>query len=208
MREIPKPRQIEIFRQLMMAGVPLDIATLKEKLQKSERTIRYDMQDLKRICQEYGIEIGYLTKKGYFIPAAQKPDCSALLVQWDSGSKGSFVDGDEEQRFASLFFYLFSQKGYVTAEKLAEVYLASKSTLTRGLGRLEEYFGGSFRLDIRKAQGLPPGGRRAYAQKTGGKASDQALRGGQPGLQSTGASEAFRGSSRLWRLYRGLPGTG
>ena len=40
MREIPKPRQIEIFRQLMMAGVPLDIATLKEKLQKSERTIR------------------------------------------------------------------------------------------------------------------------------------------------------------------------
>ncbi len=153
MREIPKPRQIEIFRQLMMAGVPLDIATLKEKLQKSERTIRYDMQDLKRICQEYGIEIGYLTKKGYFIPAAQKPDCSALLVQWDSGSKGSFVDGDEEQRFASLFFYLFSQKGYVTAEKLAEVYLASKSTLTRGLGRLEEYFGGSFRLDIRKAQG-------------------------------------------------------
>ena len=153
MREIPKPRQIEIFRQLMMAGVPLDIATLKEKLQKSERTIRYDMQDLKRICQEYGIEIGYLTKKGYFIPAAQKPDCSALLVQWDSGSKGSFVDGDEEQRFASLFFYLFTQKGYVTAEKLAEVYLASKSTLTRGLGRLEEYFGGSFRLDIRKAQG-------------------------------------------------------
>ena len=153
MREIPKPRQIEIFRQLMMAGVPLDIATLKEKLQKSERTIRYDMQDLKRICQEYGIEIGYLTKKGYFIPAAQKPDCSALLVQWDSGSKGSFVDGDEEQRFASLFFYLFTQKGYVTAEKLAEVYLASKSTLTRGLGRLEEYFGGSFGLDIRKAQG-------------------------------------------------------
>ena len=151
MREIPKPRQIEIFRQLMMAGVPLDIATLQEKLQKSERTIRYDMQDLKRICQEYGIEIGYLTKKGYFIPAAQKSDCSALLVQWDSGSKGSFVDGDEEQRFASLFFYLFSQKGYVTAEKLAEVYLASKSTLTRGLGRLEEYFGGSFRLDIRKA---------------------------------------------------------
>ena len=51
MREIPKPRQIEIFRQLMMAGVPLDIATLKEKLQKSERIIRYDMQDLKRICQ-------------------------------------------------------------------------------------------------------------------------------------------------------------
>ena len=153
MKDTPKPRQIEIFRLLMTSGVPLDINLLKEKLQKSERTIRYDIQDLKRICQEYGIEIGYLTKKGYFIPAAQKPECSALLVQWDSGGKSSFVDGEEEKRFTSLFFYLFVQKGYVTAEKLAEVYLASKSTLTRGLGRLEEYFGNSFILEIRKAQG-------------------------------------------------------
>lgn len=76
MKDTPKPRQIEIFRLLMTSGVPLDINLLKEKLQKSERTIRYDIQDLKRICQEYGIEIGYLTKKGYFIPAAQKPECS------------------------------------------------------------------------------------------------------------------------------------
>ena len=153
MKDTPKPRQIEIFRLLMTSGVPLDINLLKEKLQKSERTIRYDIQDLKRICQEYGIEIGYLTKKGYFIPAAQKPECSALLVQWDSGGKSNFVDDEEEKRFTSLFFYLFVQKGYVTAEKLAEVYLASKSTLTRGLGRLEEYFGNSFTLEIRKAQG-------------------------------------------------------
>ena len=153
MKDTPKPRQIEIFRLLMTSGVPLDINLLKEKLQKSERTIRYDIQDLKRICQEYGIEIGYLTKKGYFIPAAQKPECSALLVQWDSGGKNSFVDDEEEKRFTSLFFYLFVQKGYVTAEKLAEVYLASKSTLTRGLGRLEEYFSNSFILEIRKAQG-------------------------------------------------------
>ena len=180
MKDTPKLRQIEIFRLLMTSGVPLDINLLKEKLQKSERTIRYDIQDLKRICQEYGIEIGYLTKKGYFIPAAQKPECSALLVQWDSGGKSSFVDGEEEKRFTSLFFYLFVQKGYVTAEKLAEVYLASKSTLTRGLGRLEEYFGNSFTLEIRKAQGYRlkgdeltlrsfwrPGSRAAIRRTTG-----------------------------------------
>lgn len=41
----------------------------------------------------------------------------------------------------------------MTAEKLADIYLASKSTLTRGLGKLEGYFGNSFTLDIRKAQG-------------------------------------------------------
>ena len=63
------------------------------------------------------------------------------------------MDDEEEKRFTSLFFYLFVQKGYVTAEKLAEVYLASKSSGQRGLGRLEEYFGNSFILEIRKAQG-------------------------------------------------------
>ena len=153
MRDIPKPRQIEIFRQLMIATAPLDIETLKKKLQKSERTIRYDIQDLKRICQEYGIELGYLTKRGYYIPATQKVEGSSLLLQWENGNKNSFLDEDEEERFTSLFFYLLIQKGYVTAEKLADIYLASKSTLNRGLSHLEEYFGGNFRLKIQKAQG-------------------------------------------------------
>ena len=131
----------------------MDISALKEKLQKSERTIRYDIQELKEICQNYGIEIHYLTRKGYVIPVDQKAEGSALLMQWDVGNKAGFLDGEEEKRFASLFFYLLVQKGYVTAEKLADIYLASKSTLTRGLGKLEGYFGNSFTLDIRKAQG-------------------------------------------------------
>ena len=131
----------------------MDISALKEKLQKSERTIRYDIQELKEICQNYGIEIHYLTRKGYVIPVDQKAEGSALLMQWNVGNKAGFLDGEEEKRFASLFFYLLVQKGYVTAEKLADIYLASKSTLTRGLGKLEGYFGNSFTLDIRKAQG-------------------------------------------------------
>ena len=44
MRETPKPRQMEILRLLLMSGTPLDIEFLKGKLQKSERTIRYDIQ--------------------------------------------------------------------------------------------------------------------------------------------------------------------
>lgn len=131
----------------------MEISALKEKLQKSERTIRYDVQELKAICQNYGIEIRYLTRKGYVIPVAQKAEGSALLMQWDMGNKAGFMDDEEEKRFESLFFYLLVQKGYVTAEKLADIYLASKSTLTRGLGKLEGYFGNSFTLDIRKAQG-------------------------------------------------------
>ena len=67
MRETPKPRQMEILRLLLMSGTPLDIEFLKGKLQKSERTIRYDIQELKDLCAPHQIEIRYLKKTGYYL---------------------------------------------------------------------------------------------------------------------------------------------
>lgn len=153
MRETPKPRQMEILRLLLMSGTPLDIEFLKGKLQKSERTIRYDIQELKDLCAPHQIEIRYLKKTGYYIPAGQKASCSALMVRWSQDAKEGFVDEEEEQRLNRIFFYLFVRKEYVTAEKLADVYFASRSTLARSLGRIEAHFGNSFTLDVKKAQG-------------------------------------------------------
>ena len=153
MRETPKPRQMEILRLLLMSGTPLDIEFLKGKLQKSERTIRYDIQELKNLCAPHQIEIRYLKKTGYYIPAGQKASCSALMVRWSQDTKEGFVDEEEEQRLNRIFFYLFVRKEYVTAEKLADVYIASRSTLARSLGRIEAHFGNSFTLDVKKAQG-------------------------------------------------------
>lgn len=153
MRETPKPRQMEILRLLLMSGMPLDIEFLKGKLQKSERTIRYDIQELKDLCAPHQIEIRYLKKTGYYIPAGQKASCSALMVRWSQDAKEGFVDEEEEQRLNRIFFYLFVRKEYVTAEKLADVYIASRSTLARSLGRIEAHFGNSFTLDVKKAQG-------------------------------------------------------
>lgn len=153
MRETPKPRQMEILRLLLMSGMPLDIEFLKGKLQKSERTIRYDIQELKNLCAPHQIEIRYLKKTGYYIPAGQKASCSALMVRWSQDTKEGFVDEEEEQRLNRIFFYLFVRKEYVTAEKLADVYIASRSTLARSLGRIEAHFGNSFTLDVKKAQG-------------------------------------------------------
>ena len=153
MRETPKPRQMEILRLLLMSGMPLDIEFLKGKLQKSERTIRYDIQELKDLCAPHQIEIRYLKKTGYYIPAGQKASCSALMVRWSQDAKEGFVDEEEEQRLNRIFSYLFVRKEYVTAEKLADVYFASRSTLARSLGRIEAHFGNSFTLDVKKAQG-------------------------------------------------------
>lgn len=153
MKKNLKPRQAEILRYLMTSSQPLDIAFFKEKISRGERTIRYDLQELKEICSEYGVEIRYLTKRGYYIPASQKPECSGILLLGDPDVKEGAGGSTEEKNFYRIFFYLLIQKSYIPAEKIAEASYMSRSTLNRFLGRMEEFFQNQFRLEVKKAVG-------------------------------------------------------
>ena len=153
MKKNLKPKQAEILRYLMTSSQPLDIAFFKEKISRGERTIRYDLQELKEICSEYGVEIRYLTKRGYYIPASQKPECSGILLLGDPDVKEGAGGSTEEKNFYRIFFYLLIQKSYIPAEKIAEASYMSRSTLNRFLGRMEEFFQNQFRLEVKKAVG-------------------------------------------------------
>lgn len=153
MKKNLKPKQAEILRYLMTSSQPLDIAFFKEKISRGERTIRYDLQELKEICSEYGVEIRYLTKRGYYIPASQKPEYSGILLLGDPDVKEGAGGSTEEKNFYRIFFYLLIQKSYIPAEKIAEASYMSRSTLNRFLGRMEEFFQNQFRLEVKKAVG-------------------------------------------------------
>lgn len=153
MKKILKARQAEMLKSLVMANQPLSVDYFKGKLGKQDRTIRYDIGQLKEICEQNQIEIRYLTKKGYYIPATQKPAASQLLLQCGSELREGVSERSEEERFQKIFLYLFVQKNRVTAEKLAEICYVSRSTLNRFLNRMEESFANSFSLDAKKAQG-------------------------------------------------------
>lgn len=153
MRETLKARQAEILKCLITSSTPLDIAFFQGKFHKGERTIRYDIGQLKEICSAHRIEIRYQTKKGYYIPASQKTECSQFLVQSEVQTKDGLIGKDEEERYQKIFLYLFVQKSHVTAERIAEVYFVSRSTLTRFLGKMESYFENQFFLDARKSMG-------------------------------------------------------
>lgn len=153
MKKNLKPKQAEILRYLMTSSQPLDIAFFKEKISRGERTIRYDLQELKEICSEYGVEIRYLTKRGYYIPASQKPECSGILLLGAPDVKEGAGGSTEEKNFYRIFFYLLIQKSYIPAEKIAEASYMSRSTLNRFLGRMEEFFQNQFRLEVKKAVG-------------------------------------------------------
>lgn len=153
MKEVLKARQADMLKYLIRAGTPLDLDFFKKKFEKQSRTIRYDLGELRDICARHGFEICYQTKQGYYIPATQKSKASAFLVECGVTAKTGLGDCSGEERFESLFLYLFVQKGYVTSEKMAAAYYLSRSTLSRTLGKLEDWFEHVFTLEVRKASG-------------------------------------------------------
>lgn len=153
MKEILKARQAEILKCLITSSTPLDVDFFMGKLHKGERTVRYDIGQLREICRRHQVDICYLTKKGYYIPASQKAECSQFFLQCEVETKEGLTGSDEEERFQRIFLYLFVRNDHVTAEKIAETYFISRSTLTRFLGKMENYYKNQFFLDAKKSLG-------------------------------------------------------
>ena len=92
-----KQRQQDILKMLITSTVPLNIETLKEKLGKSERTIRYDINELKEVCGASGVSIKYKTKTGFYIPTEQKSRCAHLFDE-ENGEEPEVCASTDEMR--------------------------------------------------------------------------------------------------------------
>lgn len=177
MAEHLKLRQRDILKRLMTSGIPLEVAFFKEEFQKSERTIRYDINELKQACSNYGIEIRYQSRKGFYIPADQKVLCSKLLMQEMYQVEPSMMAGSEEERYQILFLYLFLQKKRLPAEQLAEQFYISRSTLARMLAKFPEVFGGEVKVISKKTGGYEVIGDELLLRKLASKSLEERLKG-------------------------------
>lgn len=177
MKEVLKARQADMLKYLIRAGTPLDLDFFKKKFEKQNRMIRYDLGELRDVCARHGIEICYQTKHGYYIPATQKSKASSFLVQCEVTAKTGLGDSSGEERFESLFLYLFIQRGYVTLEKMAAAYYLSRSTLSRTLGKIEAWSEHAFSLEIKKASGYRLNGEEMALRRLAAKILASRFRG-------------------------------
>lgn len=165
MSEKIKARQLEILKYLVTSTIPLEIGFFEEKFQKSSRTIRYDINELRTLCEPYGIDVKYLKKQGFFIPASQKMKCSELLIdQKNTEDNGFFLDTDEE-RGKKLFLYFFTTRKRVTAEQVAEQFFVSKSTVLRLISKMDGKFGDNIKLSYQKPGGYKLEGEELEQRK-------------------------------------------
>lgn len=164
-----KVRQREILRDLMTSGVPLDIQYFKDKFGRSERTIRYDLNDLKSICKKHGVEIQYQTKTGFFIPVSQKMELSKILIEDKQHKEDAYLIGGEKERYMMLFLFLYTQRKRLTLEKLAERLYMSRSTLIRLIRKFNQEFGSRFHLESKKTGGYELVGDELVLRKMAAK---------------------------------------
>lgn len=137
-----KKRQIEILKNLIAAGTPLDITILMNRFHKSERTIRYDLNEIRETLEKQGIEIKTKAKKGFYIPAEQKPKASRIVAENGNQEDNSLLDDSDETRNNSMLLYLMLQKKPVSADEIADTFYISRSTAIRILNNLEAAFTG------------------------------------------------------------------
>lgn len=160
-----KGRREEILRILTTAPSPVDMAFFCDRFQKSERTIRYDIDSLKEICRKAGVEICYAKKKGFYIPVTQKTLCSELLLGADDGNRERPYGESEAQRAESLFLLLFQEKKRLSAEKIAERLYMSRSTLLRLIPGFQRHFKNQIALSSKKSEGYAMEGEEFVIRK-------------------------------------------
>lgn len=163
-----KYRQLELFKCLMTAVTPLHIEALSEKFKRSERTIRYDLNTIRDEVHPFGIEIKNKSKKGYYIPAAQKPLCYQILSETIQTDGISLLDDTPQRRYATLLLYFICARHYVSVDAIAEKFYLSKSSVMRLLnGMMQEYFTAGFVLISHKADGYEIQGDELTLRKSG-----------------------------------------
>ncbi len=124
-----KRRQIEILNRILESRNPVALDELIAEFGKSERSIRYDIRTIREELTGYGISLESKSGDGYYINAAQVPECINLL------NSGKLNDERiiNEDLASKSFCLLFRKGGYETLDSLALKVNSSKGTLNKSL---------------------------------------------------------------------------
>ena len=170
-------RKKDILLMLIKAQSPISIGIFKEHFKKSERTIRYDLNELISLCQNNGVEIRYIKKSGFYIPLQQKKKCADIFLR-EMTALSSFGGTDSrEQRLEELFLLLAAEDRWISADKIADSIFLSRSTTIRLLSELKERCESELSLNSKKALGYKLYGDELMIRETASAILSNRLKG-------------------------------
>lgn len=124
-----KTRQISILKKILNADAPVSITALMQAYGKSERSIRYDILQIRDELENYGIFFGSKSGEGYYIPEKQKLECRSLI----NSKKFTEVTIRNDDLAVACFALLYKEGGPKTLEELADATGGSRGTIAKAL---------------------------------------------------------------------------
>ncbi|MFV0255596.1 MAG: BglG family transcription antiterminator [Erysipelotrichaceae bacterium] len=144
-------RQLSILKFLLDHKKSLTMNDLLEYTNMSERTIRYDISNLRNLLNDDEIELRYAPQIGFFIPINQIVSAEQLYYKLKNNRINSTVETKEEIYHEILM--MLAVYHYVSLEKFTKTLYLSERVVFEYLANFENFYQSFFKLKNKRGYG-------------------------------------------------------
>lgn len=131
-------RQVLIFETILNSNKFIEVSDLTKLLDKSERTVQYDISNLREYLKDSGIEIRFISSKGFYIPINQIVKAELVLIEMKE-----LIDEEEfvysKESILHELFLLLTFNKVMSIQKLNEHLYISERLINDYLKELPEF---------------------------------------------------------------------
>lgn len=130
-------REIQIVTKLLEAEKTLRTKDLSSDLNVSTRTIKSDLDHVRKWFVDHGIKFCSQPNKGYWIECTENERLKLYTTLMEMESKSLYPD--QNIRIEKILYLFFSNNDYLTSTQIADYLQVSRNTVINDLNFLEEY---------------------------------------------------------------------
>lgn len=120
-------RQMNILELIGNNDQHIDIDILMETLEKSERTIRYDISTIRKKLEMYHVDIAFSSENGFYIPINHRVLYDLAMSELQLNITQETSVPFKEDIFNDLLFYFAVEKTYQIDKLSQMMYLSQRS---------------------------------------------------------------------------------
>lgn len=130
-------REFQLTNKLLNTKAPIRIKDLSKEFGVSTRTIKYDLENVRKWFKLQGLTVNSQTSKGIWIHCdeRERAELRRVLNQF----KRFQVYPDQAMRVKRIILSLLLTNGYKTAAELSELLQVSRNTILSDLNHVDEF---------------------------------------------------------------------
>lgn len=129
-------RAFQIANKILMMKRSIRIKDLSEMFHVSERSIKYDLDNIRYFFEDYNLEIRSQSGKGIWVDITDEKREEIIQVLAKMQQENLYYD--QSMRINMILLYLFMNSGFVTARDLSEYLYVNRNTILSDMDVISE----------------------------------------------------------------------